>query len=130
MRELTHLDVAARLAAVLLEKTTPVVAAATRVPSGALLDMISGARDFPRPVLRYLGLRKVYLEDADAGAGLGFRATVWRVARAGLAHRFRLDGDQAESLCGMVRRTSAVLRTAAATDARCQRCATLTAADE
>ena len=70
MKELTALAVSARLAARMIERTQRKVAEETHTPLLALLDMVEGKRDFNRPVLRYLGIRRklIYLDvESDTG---------------------------------------------------------------
>lgn len=57
--ELTELDVAARLAAALIDPGQRAVAAATGKPIPALLAMVELRIPFSRAVLRYLGVRRI-----------------------------------------------------------------------
>lgn len=61
--ELSDLDVAARLADVLMRYGQAQVAEAVHVPLIYLLDMVECKRPFNRTVLRYLGLKRkvIYL---------------------------------------------------------------------
>ena len=68
-RLLTPLDVAARLATVMTVRTPARVVEATGVCQARLLDMISLQTPFSRPVLRYLRIRKTYVEWEDADEG-------------------------------------------------------------
>ena len=58
MGTMTRLDVAARLAARMVETSQRQVAEELHIPVIALLDMIEGKREFNRRVLRYLKVRR------------------------------------------------------------------------
>jgi hypothetical protein len=68
-RELTAIDIAIRLDLTMRQRGDHIVAAETGVCLERLLKMISLEKAFSRPVLRYLRIRKIYVEwDAERSA--------------------------------------------------------------
>jgi hypothetical protein len=119
VNELTSLDVARRLARALADQTPARISAETGTPVAHLAEMTEMRREFPRDLLRYLGVRKTYVEIAT----LPEWADGWYAMGSGTVHWFHVSANGvARSRCGMAVRGIEGLLLAREPVWHCRRC--------
>jgi hypothetical protein len=130
VNELTALDVARRLARALADQTPARISAETGTPVAHLAEMTEMRREFPRNLLRYLGVREAYIEITPAPEWVDG----WYTMGSGVAHWFHVSGigtlwGDARSHCRMAVRDHDGLIPAQEPVWHCRRCEAVIAAE-